>query len=550
MDNLSPDPITVLFVDDDPSFLDTVSSAFTPLCQNQWHLLLAHDTATAINLLQSQPVHLAVLDVRMPGTNGLQLLQLLASQFPHLPKVFLTSATDASTRLAGLEAGANLFLEKPASLSGMESVFATLNELVKWHRKQPSNTSPRHARLIEIVRLECASGNSRLIHVTTTESSGLVYIKEGSILHAECPGRRGQSAFTFLASHPDAEFILKEFVEPPERSVTRQWEFLVLEAFQLREQLTQAAQEAKRKESTLPSQPKEPSPSQTNPLQAIAAATPTRSHPSHPAPPIPAKLRLAPAGKSPSTPRPQPSTATSPPTPTPTPPAPEPLVIQTAPAPLTLGIDVTTTAPQIEEILVATHQNEVLYEWRCARTDIRFRCLDGLRQRATVFSQRLHLEPTKRIEFQSTDSRLVVQFNDTSTLLVRSNTKQRPLASTVPPFNQPATEWLSAQSRIPGLLACGLVRANSTLISCSYVTELPSDLLNTAWRASVEVFDLMRDQHLSPWLIRWIFDRSQLYWIKRLDGRTLGLLLSTNPAELDASGPKKMFLEFSSLLES
>jgi CheY-like chemotaxis protein len=549
MDNPAPTtPATVLFVDDDASFLETVQGALAPLTGDQWKILLATDAQQALSEIRAQPVHLAVLDVHMPGMGGLQLLQILKRDFAALPKVLFTSAPDAATRQAGLEAGAALFLEKPGSLAGMESLFATLNELVKWHRKQDPTRPPRQAGLLEMVRLECASGNSRLIEVTTPDSSGLVFIKNGSILHAEAPGRRGQSAFTFLASHPAAGFVLKEFTDPPERSVTRQWEFLVLEAFQLREQLTQAAQEAKRKETKAPARPAstpEPPGAVSHALRDIAAATPARKPTAPTFTPPPQKLRLAPAGpRSPD--RSPPATAVS----TASVEAVQPLNLEPVPATLSLGVSKGKNSPHIEEMLVCSHQNEVLYDWRCAQTEVRFRLFDAIRTKTEQITQVLPIGHTSRIEFQANEGRVVVRCHTEAMLLIRSNHKERPCASTVPPFNSTSAEWLADHSEIRGLRACGIMHANRTLMSCSYDTKLPAEGLNTLWRGIHEIKDLVREQNLDCWLVRWIFGTAQLYWIRRLDGRSLGLLLATEPTGLDVSNIQKMTLEFSSLLEA
>ncbi|MCL4180890.1 MAG: response regulator, partial [Verrucomicrobia bacterium] len=485
MDNPTPD-ITVLFVDDDQAFLETVADAFRQLSQNHWHILAAHLPDQAIAHLASHPVDLVVLDVRMPQTSGLDLLRRLNTEFPAPTKVMFTSAADAATRIAGLENGAALFLEKPGGIEGLESVFATLGELVKWHRKQHSRGASARAGLVEIVKLECASGNSRLIDVTAGDATGLVYIKAGSILHAEAPGRRGQSAFTFLASHPEAQFVLKEFAEPPERSVTRQWEFLVMEAFQLRDQLAQAAQDVRRKEP--PAEPK-PTESESPPpraLQEIAAATPPHPllemAPTTPAPSAD-ELRTAPGRihslflKSPTQ-----APAATPPPPPPAPPNVEHLQLDTSPATLTLGVAIDDASRAIDEMLVCTRQNEVLYEWRCSKTDLRLRCLDLLRHKAQQTERRLALGPTNRFDFQSTQGRFIVRLQGDTTILVRSTASERPPANRISPFNLSLGDWVSRHLNVKGLLACGLVREQLILVSCSYSSLFPSESLNLGWR--------------------------------------------------------------------
>jgi CheY-like chemotaxis protein len=550
MDNPPPD-ITILFVDDDQSFLDTVTGAFRQFSDSHWNVLTATVPDQAVAQLGSHPVDLVVLDVKMPETDGLQLLRRLNTEFPNPAKVMFTSAADAATRIAGLEDGAALFLEKPGSLEGLESVFATFGEVVKWHRKQKSRGASARAGLVEIVKLECASGNSRLVDVTVGNASGLIYIKSGSILHAEAPGRRGQSAFTFLASHPEAQFVLKEFVDPPERSVTRQWEFLVMESFQLREQLAQAAQEARRKE-TLP-EPKPAVPESPSPraLQEIAAASPARPNlemaPTSAAPSA-EELRAAPARiRSLFLPRP----ARSPADAQPAPPQPEVERFRLDPSPaiLALGVAPADATRSIEEMLVCTNQNEVLYEWRCPHTDLRLRCLDLLRHKAQQAARRLSLGPTNRFDFQSSQGRVIVRFQGDTTIFVRSSAGERPPPAKVSPFNMTLTDWVSRHIDVTGLLACGIVREQLILVSCSYAQEFPSETLNLGWRSLTELFDLLQEQNLVPWQIRWICEQTQFHCIRRTDGLILALLLTNETAQFDGAGLQRVCSEFSALIQ-
>jgi CheY-like chemotaxis protein len=551
MDNPAPD-ITVLFVDDDQAFLETVGDALRQLSQNLWRVLTAHHADQALSQLASQPADLIVIDVHMPGTSGIDLLRRLDADFPAPAKVLFTSAADAATRIAGLENGAVLFLEKPGRIEGLESVFATLGEIVKWHRKQKSRGASARAGLVEIVRLECASGNSRLIDVGVGDATGLIYIKAGSILHAEAPGRRGQSAFTFLASHPEAQFVLKEFLEPPERSVTRQWEFLVMEAFQLRDQLAQAAQEARRKDT--PAEPKaaEAEPPAPRALHEIAAAPARPGLEMVPptAAPTADELRAAPARihslfLKPSAPA-QP-TAGVPGAPAPT--KVERLQLDPSPASLTLGAATDDAPRSIEEMLVCTSQNEVLYEWRCPQTDLRLRCLDLLRHKAQQAARRLTIGITNRFDFQSTQGRIIVRLQGDTTILVRSTAAERPPPARVSPFNMSLSDWVSRHIDVTGLMACGLVRDQLILVSCSYSTEYPSESLNIGWRSLAELFELMQEQTFVPWQIRWICERTHFHCIRRTDGMILALLLGNDTNQFDRAGLQKVCLEFNALIQ-
>ena len=218
----------VLFVDDDTSFLGMIRDLFGNASGGAWDIQTASGANEGFQILRRMKVDIAVIDVHMPGMDGLQMLRVLNEEFPSLPKVMLTGMPDDNTRAAALEGGAALFLEKPSGAASYESVFATIKELLRWHERYSARGSLRSLSLLDLVKLECKSENSRLFEVFVGDVRGEIYVKEGSIVHAIIPDRRGQSAFTFLATHPGAVFYLRQFVEPVERSITRQWEFLVM----------------------------------------------------------------------------------------------------------------------------------------------------------------------------------------------------------------------------------------------------------------------------------------------------------------------------------
>jgi DNA-binding response OmpR family regulator len=550
----------VLFVDDDAAFLQMVEQAFGSLSKGSWEIHVATDAARALTVLKEHPVDLTVLDVNMPGVSGLELLGVLNRDHPNLQKVFLTGLADEKARISGLEGGAELFLEKPGNLAGMESVFATLDELVRWQRKQGARGALRPAGLLDVIKMECMSGNSRLFEVFSEIARGQIFIKDGVITHAQADGRRGQSAFTHLASQPNAEFNLKQFVDPPERSIDRQWEFLVLEAFRMQEQLLQAAAEVKAKEAA-----KNIS---AAPARTIAPATPKPVVASEPAP---AASVLSPAPPAPvAPPAPQPAAKTEPLAPLPplrmvspsdAPTAPvasreplspavsaapgapvsvEPAALNPAPAPLRLAATGDQSAFRIEEMLVCSKQREVLYEWACAQTDVRVRFIEHISQKFHHAASGLPLGRFDRIEMQSAESRIVVHFQGDTGLLVRSNTMGLRKSAPAAKSNASVAAWLNRSSEVSGVLAAGVVRGDLTPVVRAFSSELSEEPLNALLRQIAETFELSNQWRFSAWQFRLIYELAQVYCVRRTDRSVFGVLLIKEPELLDAEGAEKL----------
>jgi two-component system, OmpR family, response regulator ChvI len=102
---------TIALVDDDRNILTSVSMA---LEAEGYKVRTYADGAEALRGLTSQPVDLAVLDIKMPRMDGMELLQRLRKQSA-IPVIFLTSKDDEIDELLGLRMGADDYIKKPFS---------------------------------------------------------------------------------------------------------------------------------------------------------------------------------------------------------------------------------------------------------------------------------------------------------------------------------------------------------------------------------------------------------------------------------------------------
>jgi two-component system response regulator ChvI len=102
----------IALVDDDKNILASVSML---LEQEGYHVRTFSDGAAALTALTTTPPELAVLDIKMPRMDGLELLRRLRQANPELPVIFLTSKDEEIDELMGLNAGADDYIRKPFS---------------------------------------------------------------------------------------------------------------------------------------------------------------------------------------------------------------------------------------------------------------------------------------------------------------------------------------------------------------------------------------------------------------------------------------------------
>ena len=69
--------------------------------------------------------HLVILDVEMPGMNGIQVLKSLRAVDPTIPVIMLTATTDASVASETLRQGAVSYAPKPLDLRYLDHLVAT-----------------------------------------------------------------------------------------------------------------------------------------------------------------------------------------------------------------------------------------------------------------------------------------------------------------------------------------------------------------------------------------------------------------------------------------
>ncbi|MGC4095425.1 MAG: response regulator transcription factor [Polyangiaceae bacterium] len=101
--------LRVLIVDDDAKLFSLLQSYFE---QNDVSALSAPDGPSALTRLESETFDAVLLDVMMPGMDGLTVLRKLREK-SQIPVIMLTAKGDETDRVVGLELGADDYLPKP-----------------------------------------------------------------------------------------------------------------------------------------------------------------------------------------------------------------------------------------------------------------------------------------------------------------------------------------------------------------------------------------------------------------------------------------------------
>jgi len=173
----------ILIVDDDKNIVDLVQ---TYLEKDNYRVLTAHNGLRALELARQKRPDLIVLDLMLPGMDGLDVCRVLRAEDHNMPIIMLTAKTTEDDKLVGLDLGADDYVTKPFSPRELLArIRAALRRVSEQQRQGPSvihsgdlevdfvrheirvrgnlaNLTPKEFKLLEVLIKEPGRAFSRL----------------------------------------------------------------------------------------------------------------------------------------------------------------------------------------------------------------------------------------------------------------------------------------------------------------------------------------------------------------------------------------------------
>src|SRR3989440_11463329 len=153
----------VLVADDDRAVREALERA---LQLHGYEVALASDGDTALSAVDTRTPDALVLDVMMPGLDGLDVTRRLRREGNRVPILLLTARDAVGDRVEGLDAGADDYLPKPFAL---EELLARLRALLRRADAAPAELLRFADLTFDVGSMEARRGGRRLA-LTTTEA--------------------------------------------------------------------------------------------------------------------------------------------------------------------------------------------------------------------------------------------------------------------------------------------------------------------------------------------------------------------------------------------
>lgn len=136
-------PLTVMIVDDETDLLESLQRVFI---RRKLNTLIADSGPKALEMLKEELVDVMVLDVKMPGMDGLEVLRRVKEKYPYLQVIMLSGHPSVEAALEGVKLGASEYLKKPADI---DELIATITRLYKQRQEM---LEEQQKRLIDEIK--------------------------------------------------------------------------------------------------------------------------------------------------------------------------------------------------------------------------------------------------------------------------------------------------------------------------------------------------------------------------------------------------------------
>ncbi len=159
----------ILVVEDEHKIANSIKQG---LIQESYAVDIAYDGETGFDLASSEDFDLLILDLMLPGIDGMAVCSQLRQQGNHMPILMLTAKGQVTDKVSGLDSGADDYLTKPFAF---EELLARVRALLRRPKDQQSTILQLADLELDTVKLTVKRGE-KMINLSNKEYSLLEYL--------------------------------------------------------------------------------------------------------------------------------------------------------------------------------------------------------------------------------------------------------------------------------------------------------------------------------------------------------------------------------------
>ena len=188
-------------------------------------ILAAKSGEEALAILSDKKVNLVITDINMPGISGLDLLIEINNKFPNTGVIIMTAYPSNAYENKAMMSGSLRFIEKPFDIKDVRAIVKEILE-----PEERFQGTVEGVDLIDIVQFNGLSRATAALKVTTGDMEGMIFFKEGAVVHAMCGDITGEDAFFTILGFNGGTLQNINGVQPPIVSIEKRIEALLFKA--------------------------------------------------------------------------------------------------------------------------------------------------------------------------------------------------------------------------------------------------------------------------------------------------------------------------------
>ena len=206
--------IRLLLVDDERAFADAIARALRKL---PYDVFKAYSPEEGLEVLSRERMDLLITDMRMPGMDGIELMELAGQIQPQLLTILLTGHGDVGSAVEAMKLGALNFLQKPVDVRMLRSVIESAVGHLRFRDGQSANPVQAGERVPSELPAAAATGDLAVHFLIVDDDANNLYALNSLLMqHFDAQvsqARSGREALALLGTEK-IDLILLDVMMP------------------------------------------------------------------------------------------------------------------------------------------------------------------------------------------------------------------------------------------------------------------------------------------------------------------------------------------------
>ena len=164
-------PKQVLIVDDEETLTWSLAKSLSN-DRDTYEVTTANDGETALELTRKSPFDLVVLDIRLPGINGLDVLLKIKDERPATKVIIMTAYGSSEIKAKAKARGSLFYIEKPCEIEQMRGLIL---KALREDEARGFDGSMTGLQLPDLIQMNCLSQVTTALYVRKDQREGCIF---------------------------------------------------------------------------------------------------------------------------------------------------------------------------------------------------------------------------------------------------------------------------------------------------------------------------------------------------------------------------------------